>query len=251
MMASMISVEKRNGIAILRMDDGKANAMNPRFFSDLERGMDEAAEAGALVLTGAGSFFSGGLDLPYLAPLDRARIEEVYEDLHRAMMRLFLFPAPVVAAVNGHAIAGGCILAFLSDARVMSRGSFKIGLNEGRLGLALPAFVVETFRGRIAPRIFERMILEGPLFSPEEALECGLVDELVSPSELEERSIERAVQLAAVPREAFAESKRLIREAASRRAEEGRDGDGRQWIDLWFSPPAQDRIREIVAKLKK
>src|SRR5258708_4120243 len=174
MIPAMISIEKRDEIALLRMDDRKANAMNPEFFAGLERGMDEAAKAGALVLIGAGSFFSGGLDLPFLAPLPRARIEEIYEKLHRAMMRLFLFPAPVVAAVNGHAIAGGCILAFQSDARVMSQGGFKIGLNESRLGLALPAFVVETFRGRLAPGVLERMILEGPLFSPEEALESGL-----------------------------------------------------------------------------
>lgn len=246
----MIRLERNGEVAILRMDDGKANAMNPRFFSDLEKGMADARDAGALVLIGARSFFSGGLDLPFLAPLERARIEEIYEALHGSMMRLFSFPAPVVAAINGHAIAGGCVLAFQSDARVMAQGSFKIGLNETQLGLALPAFVVETFRGRLAPGVFERTILEGPLYSPDLALTAGLVDEVAAAPELEGRAVERARQLASIPREAFAESKRLIRAAAVERSERARREDSRQWIDLWFSPAAQRRIGELVAKLK-
>lgn len=250
MISAMIKVETRGDVAVLRMDDGKANAMNPEFFAGLERGMAEARDAGALVLTGAGKFFSGGLDLPFLAPLARPRIVEIYEALHGTMMRLFSFPAPVVAAINGHAIAGGCILALQSDARVMAQGSFKIGLNEAQLGLAMPAFVVETLRGRFAPGVFERTILEGPLYSPEQALAAGLVDEVAAALELEGRAIERAGQLASVPREAFAESKRLIRAVAVERAEKGRKEDARHWIDLWFSPAAQRRITELVAKLK-
>ena len=233
------------------MDDGKANAMNPRFFSDLEKGMADARDAGALVLIGAKSFFSGGLDLPFLAPLERAGIEEVYEALHGSMMKLFSFPAPVVAAINGHAIAGGCVLAFQSDARVMVQGSFKIGLNETQLGLALPAFVVETFRGRLAAGMFERTILEGPLYSPDQALAAGLVDEVVPAPELEGRAIERARQLASIPREAFAESKRLIRAAAVERSERAKSEDSRHWIDLWFSPAAKRRVREVVERLAK
>lgn len=247
---AVIRVERSGEVAVLRMDDGKANAMNHEFFAALDRGMSEARDAGALVVTGAGKFFSGGLDLPFLAPLARPRIEEIYEALHGAMMRLFSFPAPVVAAVNGHAIAGGCILALQADARVMAQGNFKFGLNEAQLGLAMPAFVVETLRGRLAPGVFERTILEGPLYSPEQARAAGLVDELAVAPDLEKRAMERAFELASVPREAFAESKRLIRAVAAERAEKGRKEDARHWIDLWFSPPAQRRIGEIVAKLK-
>jgi enoyl-CoA hydratase len=247
----VILIEREGEVAVLRMDDGKANAMNPDFFAALEKGIDEAAGAGALVLTGARNFFSGGLDLPFLAAQTRDRLEEIYDSLHSAMMRLFLFPTPVVAAINGHAIAGGCILAFQSDSRLMARGSFRIGLNEAQLGLPLPAFVVETFRGRLAPGALERMTLEGPLFSPEEAVEIGLVDEVVPAPELEARAVERAKHLASVPDAAFAESKRLLREEASVRAERGRKEESRRWIDLWFSPQAQRRIGEVVAKLKK
>src|SRR5882724_3673609 len=114
----MISIEKRGEIAVLRMDDGKANAMNPDFFAALEKAVGESAGARALVLTGSRSFFSGGLDLPFLAAQPRGRLEEIYDLLHGVMMRLFLHPAPVVAAINGHAIAGGCILAFQSDVRL-------------------------------------------------------------------------------------------------------------------------------------
>ncbi len=165
------------------------------------------------------------------------------------MMRLFLFPKPVVAAVNGHAIAGGCILAFQADLRLMAEGSFKIGLNEIQLGLALPPFVVETFRGRLVPGALERMSSEGPLFSSEEALTISLVDEVVAPAELENRAFERASQLATLPSAAFAESKRLLREPTARRIEESRRKDADRWIDLWFSPDAQRRIGDVVARL--
>ncbi len=232
------------------MDDGKANAMNPDFFADLGRALDASTGAGALVLTGARSFFSGGLDLPFLAGLSRERIEEIYGTLHSTMMRLFLLPVPVVAAVNGHAIAGGCVLAFQSDARLMAGGDFKIGLNEVRLGLSLPAFVVETFRGRLSPRALERVILEGTLHSPEEAAAVGLVDEVVPGEELISRAMARARDLASVPKSAFAESKRLLRGDAARRAEEGRREDARVWIDVWFSSDAQRQVGEVVAKLK-
>jgi enoyl-CoA hydratase len=245
----MIKLESHGDIALLRMDDGKANAMNPEFFAGLNRALDAAGEASALVLVGARNFFSGGLDLPYLASQPRPEIEHAYEALHGTMMRLFLLPAPVVAAVNGHAIAGGCILAFQADALVMSRGEFKFGLNEARLGLPLPAFVVETFRERVSPRVLQRMTLEGPLFSPDEALAAGLIDEICEPKETESRATARAEELAHIPRAAFAESKRLLREPASRRAERARADEARRWIDLWFSPPAQLQIGEIVARL--
>ena len=251
MIGTMIRIDREGEIAALRMDDGKANAMNPEFFGALERAIDAASGARAIVLTGARSFFSGGLDLPFLASQPRERIEEIYESLHSTMMRLFLLPVPVVAAINGHAVAGGCILAFQSDARLMAEGELRIGLNEARLGLSLPAFVVETFRGRLPARSLERIVLEGSLFSPAEALDVGLVDGVVPAGDLFDRATARARDLASIPARAFAESKRLLRSEASRRAEEGRRDDARLWIDLWFSPAAQDRIGEIVAKLKK
>lgn len=244
-----VIVETRERLAVIRMDDGKANAMNPEFFAALNRAFDEVSDAAAVILMGARSFFSGGLDLPLLAALDRASLEKLYDDLHDTMMRLFLFRAPVVAAVNGHAIAGGCILAFQADLRLMAEGSSKIGLNEIQLGLALPPFVVETFRGRLVPGALERMSAEGPLFSPREALAIGLVDEVVAPGELESRAVERARQLAAFPPAAFAESKRLLRAPAVLRIAEARRQDASRWVDLWFSSEAQRRIGDVVARL--
>ena len=245
----MLKVELRDRLAIVRMDDGKANAMNPEFFADFNRALDRAAGSAAVVLTGARSFFSGGLDLPRLAVLDRGRLEALYDQLHETMMRLFQFPAPVVAAVNGHAIAGGCILAFQADFRVMAEGSFKIGLNEIQLGLALPPFVVETFRGRLAAGALEKMSTEGPLFSPAEALAIGLVDEIVAPADLETRALELASRLASLPSAAIAESKRLVRGPAVSRVAESRGRDAKRWIDLWFSPDARQRIGDVVARL--
>jgi len=246
----MITTEDRGGVAFLRMDDGKANAIQDRFLTELNRVLDSVSGSEAIVLTGTRKIFSAGLDLPALIDLPRAAIERLMEDFHDTMVRVFLWPAPFVCAVNGHAIAGGCILAMQGDRRIMADGEGKIGVNEVQLRLALPAVVIETFRAQVPPRSLARVCLEGGLFSALEARDAGLVDEIAPADLLEASASDLARRLATVGRPAFAEVKRLLRRPAAEALERSRKDDARTWLDLWFSDESRRRIEAVVAKLK-
>jgi enoyl-CoA hydratase/carnithine racemase len=146
-----MDLERQGDAALLRMNTGKANAMNADWIARMNGALDEVVATGAraLVMTGADAFFSSGLDLPALASLDRPALAAFLDSFNAVMLRVFTLPLPVVAAVNGHAIAGGCVLALQADLRVMAQGKWRIGLNEVPLGIGLPALVVETLRTQV------------------------------------------------------------------------------------------------------
>ena len=245
----MIAIEDAGGVAVLRMDDGKANAIQDRFLADLERALDGAAGASALVLTGARKIFSAGLDLPALASLPREAIGGLMRDFHRTMLRVFLWPAPVVSAVNGHAFAGGCVLAMQADRRVMAEGDTKIGINEVRLGLPLPAIVVETFRAQLSPGSLATAALEGKLFTPREAEKAGIVDEVVPAADLERRAAELARALAEGGA-AFGAIKAMLRRPAADALARQSEEDARAWLDGWFSEAGRRKVADAVARLQ-
>ena len=250
-MFAMIHVEDRGGVALVRMDDGKANAMQERFLEDFDRAFDSAEGADAVVVTGARRIFSAGLDLPALVELTRPAIESLMEHFHETMKRLFLWPAPVVAAVNGHAIAGGCVLAMQADHRVMAEGQAKIGINEVQIGLPLPIVVIETFRAQLTPATLARSAREGILYSPDEALAAGIVDALAAEASVEERALDVARMLAASGRPAFSAVKALLRRPAADALERARREDAKAWVDVWFSDASRQRVGAVVEKLKK
>src|SRR3989475_9437149 len=166
-------IERNGEVALIRLENGKANAIGPSFLDRLEAPPGQPGDARAAVITGQGSAFSAGLDLPTLVDLDRVRMRAFVLRFETAMMRVFEVPIPVVAAVNGHAVAGGCVLALQADHRVMADGEARIGLKEARLGIGLPSVVVETLRAQVPASALVPVALEGLLFSPAEALRIG------------------------------------------------------------------------------
>ena len=178
-----MEIQTTSGIAVLPMRAGKANAIGSAFLDRLSAQLDavESSRASALVLTGEGTAFSAGLDLPELAGLDRSGLERFIRRFSEVMLRVFTLPVPVVAAINGHAIAGGCVLALQADVRLAAAGDYRIGLNEVQIGLGLPAVVLETLRCQVSPASLSPVALEGRLLAPEEALGFGLVEAVVPP----------------------------------------------------------------------
>ena len=176
-----MQLEKVADAVVLRMQAGKANAIGPAWLARMETLLDEAlaARPRALVITGYEGFFSAGLDLPALDALAEEQMGSFVLAFSRTMLRVFELPLPVVAAVNGHAIAGGCVLALQADLRVGARAEFRMGLNEVQLGIALPAVVLETLRAQVPPQSLLPIALEGRLFTPQEANALGLLHELV------------------------------------------------------------------------
>ncbi len=248
-----IDVERRGQVALVRMRAGKANAINPAFLDALGGLLDglRAAPPGAVVLTGEGRAFSAGLDLPALVDLPTAALEGFIQRFSHTMLRLFTLPFPVVAAINGHAVAGGCVLALQADQRLMAKGEGRFGLNEVRLGIGLPLAVVETLRCQVPASSLFPVMAEGGLFTAEEALGLGLVHAVTEADALLEVALQRAAALAAVPSIAFAQVKASLRRPALAAIAGAGATDAASWVGTFQTPDAQRLLREVVARLTK
>ena len=233
---------------VATLDHGRANAIRPELLSYLAERLDEA-EAGRqpLVLTGAGRFFSAGLDLTGL-PDDREEMGAFVDRFEDLLQRLFLFPCPTVTAVNGHAVAGGAILAAACDSRLGAAGDYRIGVSEVQLGVIFPATAFEVLRAAVPPERTAEVLLRGGLTGPEEAVANGFLHELAPPDALLERAVQRAKELGALPREAYVHTKRALRAESAARAAALRDGNREQFLDSWFSDEARSRRRAFRAR---
>jgi enoyl-CoA hydratase len=238
-------------VTLLRLEGGKANAMSAAVLDQIERLVDgfESGPTRAAVLTGYERYFSAGLALPTLIELDRPAMKRFIERFGQVMLRVFSCARPIVAAINGHAIAGGCVLALQCDWRILVDGEARIGLNETQLGIGLPASVLEPLRLAVPPASMVPIAYEGRLFSPPEALALGLVHELCGADELLPRATEKARALAAVPSTAVAQVKLGIRRPALDAIARHAADETERWLDTWFSPDGQRRLREAVAQL--
>jgi len=233
-------------VATLRIEGGKANAMTPELLDTIERTVDdfERSPARAAVLTGYDKYFSAGLALPALVDLDRPAMKAFIERFSRAMVRVFRCEKPIVAAINGHAIAGGCVLALMCDVRVIvADDTVRIGLNETQLGIGLPAIVLEPLRAQVPASSLVQLAIGGALVSPREALALGLVHEVGGDAHA------IAARYAAVPPAAAAQVKRGLRAPVLELVERTAARETEAWLDTWFTADAQERLHAAVAKM--
>lgn len=246
----MLRIEDNDGIELLRISHGKANAVDSELLEGLGDALREVAarKARALVITGSGSIFSAGVDLFKVLSGGVDYLESFVPLLSHVLRELVEFPKPVVAAINGHAIAGGCILACACDYKVMADGSGRVGIPELRVGVPFPAVPLEIVRMVVPRRYLQEVVLLGRTYEPEDARERGLVDEIVSPDELEERALEIAFEMAAVGAESFALSKRQLR----RPVLDATDLTSQLFDDeveaLWKAPGSHEAIRTYLDK---
>jgi enoyl-CoA hydratase len=246
-----MEIERIDEVALLRLRGGKANAMSADFLAGVQRLFDavESSDAAAVVLTGYEGYFSAGLALPLLVNLDRPAMATFIDLFGNTMLRVFRCERPVVAAINGHAIAGGCVLALQADARLIAEGKPKIGLNEVRLGIGLPATVIEPLRLQVPPTSLTPIALDGALFTPDEALRLGLVHEVLPADQLLARAVARARELARSPLPGYAQAKRALRRPAVDAILAHGAAEREAWLDTWFSDTARVRLLDVVAKL--
>jgi len=246
-----MALELTDQVAVLRMDFGKANAIGEGFLERMSALLDEvsARKARALVVTGDGRIFCAGLDLPSLLDRSAADIAGFIDRFSSFMLRVFELPIPVIAAVDGHAVAGGCVLALQTDFRIMSAGT--IGLNEVRIGVGLPAVVLETLKLQVSAPSLRAIALEGRLFEPDAALRIGLVDEVVAPDRLLPRALEKAREMASLPASSFSRIKQSLRAPVAEAARRAAEIDKKSWATGFASPEAQAILREVVERLRK
>jgi enoyl-CoA hydratase len=249
----VIEIEKRGELAFFRMEHGKANAFDLEFCEALSSQLEELSKSSlrALVITGQGRIFSAGVDLPRVLEGGLPYLRSFLPALKKAFETLFCFPKPVVAAINGHAIAGGCVLACAADHRVMASQSGRIGIPELLVGVPFPTLALEIMRLVVAPTHFRAMVYRGSTFSPEEAQEKGLVDATAEPEKLLDDAVAVAEAFATVPPEVFAITKTQICFAVMKRIREDAQRFDAAIEELWTAPTTLATIREYVARTFK
>jgi enoyl-CoA hydratase len=239
----MLDRSSNNGILTLRLSHGKASAMDLELCEILRTEIESVAqsdEVKAIVLTGTGSIFSAGVDLPRMLNAGGDYVQRFVNALDEVLRALFLFPRPIVAAVNGHAIAGGAIMAWACDYRLMSGG--RIGVPELLVGVPFPPLALEIVRFAIPQQLLQPMVYLSKTIEAEEARAAGIIDEVVPAEQLLDRATAVATQLATIPAEAFALTKRQLREPFVGQR------PTRAINELWDAPSTHNRIREYLAK---
>ena len=248
-----VRMERDGRIAVLRLDKARGNAIDEPLVDALAAAAGELARdpdvRGVLLASAHPKLFCPGLDLVTLAGYDRASMGRFMSAFTVAVWALYGLPKPVVAAVSGAAVAGGCILALTADLRVLKRGA-PIGLNEVKVGVPLPWSVTQLLRATVPPQALSRIALLGRNFSDAAALEAGLADELADASGFEALCRSRLEEFVDKDPQALAATKAWLREGvlAGMMAHESERLDA--WLDGWFSPGTQERISATVASLK-
>jgi enoyl-CoA hydratase len=232
---SHVTVESRGPLAVVRIEHPPANALNPELLAELESLRAELADdpPGAVVIAGRGRFFSAGVDLKLVPTMSRDEQRAMVDGINQLVLGWYCFPRPVVAAVTGHAIAGGMVIALCADYRVgASEG--KLGLTELRAGVPYPVAAIRLVQAELAGPAARALALRAHLVEPEEALRLGLVDELAGPGEVLERACDLAEEMASFGGQAYGRTKRELRGETLRAIEEAvRAGDPllEAWLD--------------------
>jgi enoyl-CoA hydratase/carnithine racemase len=208
---SLVSYSLEDGVATIVMDDGKVNVLSPAMLGEIAEALDRAEQDQAIaVISGREQTLSAGFDLK--CPPEQAA--EMIGGGARLAERLLSFPAPVVAACNGNAIAMAAFMLLCSDVRVGVGGDFRIGLNEVVIGLTIPWFGISVARHRLAPPYFDRCTVTGAMLDPDEAAVAGFLDRVVEPGALRAAALEAAAELAKLNRGAHRATKLRVREEA-------------------------------------
>jgi enoyl-CoA hydratase len=237
----MLAIDRRDEVTVVRLQHGPVNALDLELLLALTAVLEEST--GPLVLTGTGRSFSAGVDLRRIVDGDEQYTAAFLAALSDMFLAVFDYPAPTVAAVNGHAIAGGCVLALACDFRLMAAG--RTGLTELAVGVPFPSAAREIARYALGPAV-SRVMLRADTLEAEDAVRVGIAHDVVTQGELLDRAVALATTLAGHDAAAYAVEKRQLHRTAREAAAAGGDGDV---VRAWSSPATRDRLRAQLAKL--
>jgi enoyl-CoA hydratase len=242
-----LRVEHDGEVAVVHVDRAPVNAMDQRLLAEGAAMLDELAAdpPAAVVVAGRPGCFSAGVDLKLAPTLDAAGQRELVDGINRLFAGWYSLERPLVAAMTGHAIAGGLILALCGDVRVCSRDG-QFGLTEVRAGIPYPAVAIAVVRAELRPELARELVLGGELVRAERLLEGGAVDELAEPDGVLPRALERARELAAIPPGAYATVKRQLRRPALEEIARALEGEGDPLAQGWIGDEAAGAARSLL-----
>ncbi len=249
---SLIAHECRQGTVILALSRDVTNAINLELVTELSEALRRSADdprCRGLVLTGANEkFFSIGLDIPALFPLAPEEFTIFYRAFNRLCLDLYALPKPTVAALAGHAIAGGCILALCCDYRMIAEGKKLMGLNEIKLGVPVPYPADRILHNLAGWRIAREVMDGGEFYNGPELLARGLVDQVLPPEKVIPAAIEKAKALSGPAPEAFALIKRNRTEPVKTGILADLEERERRFVERWYSSPARESLQRAMDK---
>jgi 3,2-trans-enoyl-CoA isomerase len=249
-----IKVSIKDRLAIITLNRGKSNALNREMVTELNEllgNIENDHAIGGAMICGQENFFSAGLDLIELYNYNEEEALSFWKLFFSFTANLTAFKKPLVAAINGHSPAGGCVIALACDARVMAEGKYIIGLNEVPVGIIVPNSIFELYAFWIGKANASRSLLEGKLFNPEEALQIGLIDELAKPESILTAAERKARKYMAFEANTWQQSKRNIRQELIR----SQAADQSEALDVmlaqWWSPATRSILKTIIDNLQK
>ena len=248
MSGNQVHIERIDNVAVVKMDRPPANALDLSFVRELASALEQVQSdgAGAMVLTGVGDFFSAGLDLKIVPAYGERKQTEMILAMGRMIGRLYAYPRPTVAAVNGHAVAAGTLLTLACDYRIGTRGEYRFGLTGAQVGIPYPVAAQAIIEAELGPATRRNMLLGGGQFGPEEALEKGVLDELASADDVVDRAIAVARERSALPSDAYEKIKLQLRAAALRRIHDANEAGGDPFLGAWLTPDSADASAQAL-----
>ena len=248
----MISTEKRGKVGVVWLDRSITNAINMTCVKDLSAALEklnrDSEVRGIVLSSSSANFFSIGFDIPELFDQSREEFGAFYRAVNQMCVDLYALPKPTVAALTGHAIAGGCILALCCDYRFIAKGRKLIGLNEVKLGVPVPYPADRMLRELVGMRPAREIMEAGEFYEPERALALGLVDRVLTLERLLDEAVEMADELGSLPAEAYAMIK--ANRVETTLAEVKRHGaeQERAFIERWYSDETRKLLQEAIKK---
>jgi Delta3-Delta2-enoyl-CoA isomerase len=243
-----VGLQKSDGVATLMFHRGNVNALNGAVIDQLRallKNLESDQEVESIILTGSGKFFSFGFDIPEFLSFTKEQFTEFLANFTDLYAYLFLYPKPVVAALNGHTIAGGCMLALACDHRVMVSGKAKISLNEIGFGSSVFAGSTEMLRFWVGGGNATTILYSGAMYVAEEAQRLGLVHEVVTADVLTIAARKAASDLASKHSPAFASIKSLLRKSVAEEVLRRERDSILEFTDIWYSEATRANLQNI------
>ena len=249
-----INVSIKDHLAIITLNRGKSNALNREMIIELDdmfRNIATDPMISGVIITGKEHFFSAGLDLIELYNYNEEEAKSFWELFLKFTANIIAFKKPMVAAINGHSPAGGCVIALACDARVMAEGKYIIGLNEVPVGIIVPYSIFNLYSFWLGKAQASRSLLEGKLFSPEEALHIGLVDDIVKPESIMTAAERKIRKYMALPAATWQQSKLNIRQQLIATSTADQSETLRAMLEQWWSPAIRNNLKTIIDNLQQ
>lgn len=248
-----VSASVKDRLVIITLNRGKSNSLNREMvteLSDMLHNIENDDNIGGVIITGKENFFSAGLDLIELYHYNEEEAKSFWNLFLNFSAKITAFKKPLVAAINGHSPAGGCVIALACDARVMAEGKYIIGLNEVPVGIIVPNSIFNLYAFWLGQANAYRNLLEGKLFSPEEALAIGLVDDVVKPESILTAAERKVRKYMAFEANTWQQSKLNLRKDIIATTSADQSADLEIMLKQWWSPATRAILKSLVESLK-